>query len=151
MKTSCQELRTNKITLQFFTQSNCPFYNPTNDKKRLFFIVALYLKARLSTNECDRKTAFQSADLYEHSDTKRIFLKTTRTAQFKQSAYFLNRPCTPPASQLNLKWKNQKNLSPHHKIIRNNDILSHVFRRNATEGMYQFVKLLKLTNYYFDL
>ena len=36
MKTSCQELRVHKISLQFIAPSGCPFYNPTNEKKTLF-------------------------------------------------------------------------------------------------------------------
>ena len=50
MKTSCQELRVHKISLQFVAPSGCPFYNPTNEKN------TLYLKScNLSTNEdiCD--------------------------------------------------------------------------------------------------
>ena len=78
-----------KISLQFVAPSGCPLHNPTNEKNTLYF------KPRnLSTNEdmCDRKKALQLADLYAPSDTKRILLKPTRAAQFKQSAYFLNRP-----------------------------------------------------------
>ena len=77
-----------KISIQLVAPSGCPFYNPTNAKNNL------YLKpCSLSTNEDirDRKTSFQSADLYEPSDIKRIRLKPTRAAQFKRSAYFLNR------------------------------------------------------------
>ena len=77
-----------KNSLQFVAPSGCPFYNPTDEK-------ILYLKlCNLSTNEdiCDRKTVSSSADLYETSDSKRILLKRTRAAQFKQFAYFLNRP-----------------------------------------------------------
>ena len=46
MKTSRQELRVHKISLQFIAPSGCTFYNPTNVKN------TLYLKpCSLSTNE----------------------------------------------------------------------------------------------------